>query len=70
MRGGGGRLCVRGEVVEVGGARQFKDSHSADESGESAFERGDMNQRGRVFEAQLFQTDGQERSMQLAVRRV
>ena len=39
---------MRGEVVGVGGA-----SHSAGESGESAFERWDMNQRGRVFEAQL-----------------
>jgi len=46
--------------VGVGGAREFKDSHSAGESGESAFERGDMNQRGRVSEAQLLQTDGQE----------
>ena len=45
---------MRGEVVGVGGARQFKDSHS----GESVFERGDMNQGGRVFEAQLLQTDG------------
>ena len=45
--------------VGVGGARQFKDSHSAGESGESSFERGDMRtQRGRVFEAQLLQTDG------------
>ena len=45
--------------VGVGGAREFKDSHSAGESGESAFERGDTKtERGRVFEAQLLQTGG------------